>query len=307
MHFDLTDLTLFVHVLESSNITAGAAKSCLSLASASARIRGMEASLGISLLERGRRGVTPTPAGKALAQHARLIVQQVERMQADLLDYAQGFKGQIRLLGNTSALNEHLPERIAGFLVQHPNIDIHLEEHPSLRILHALRHGTADLGIISDAVDASDLQTVAFCSDPLMLIAPLDHPLTNSSSVRFAQTLEHEFVGLGVSNAMGILQEEQALHSGRRMKIRVRAESYDGVMRMVATGLGLGIVPQAALARFSGTTRLCILALSEPWADRKLLLCARDFNALPAYVKTLVCTLSPENAFMDTSMSSPDI
>jgi DNA-binding transcriptional LysR family regulator len=307
MHFDLIDLTLFIHVLESSNITAGAAKSCLSLASASARIRGMEASLGIALLERGRRGVIPTAAGKALAQHARLIVQQVERMQADLLDYAQGFKGQIRLLGNTSALNEHLPERIARFLLQHPNIDINLEEHPSLHILHALRHSTADLGIISDAVDASDLQTVAFCSDLLMLITPLDHPLARHASVRFAHSLEYEFVGLGANNAMGILQEEQALHSGRRMKIRVRAEGYDGVMRMVAAGLGLGIVPQAALARFSDSASLRSLALSEPWADRKLLVCARDFSALPTYTKTLVRTLCPATALMDTPMSSPDI
>jgi DNA-binding transcriptional LysR family regulator len=67
MHFDLTDLRLYLNILDAGNITAGAACSHLSLAAASARVRAMEASLGIDLLERGRRGVTPTPAGKALA------------------------------------------------------------------------------------------------------------------------------------------------------------------------------------------------------------------------------------------------
>ena len=110
MHFDLIDLRLFLNVLESGNITAGAARSHMSLASASARVRGLEASLSIALLERGRRGVTPTPAGKALAQHARLILQQIDRMQFDLADYANGFKGRIRLLCNSSTLSEHLPE-----------------------------------------------------------------------------------------------------------------------------------------------------------------------------------------------------
>lgn len=306
MHFDLIDLKLFLHILESGNITAGAAHSHLSLASASARVRGLEASLGIPLLERGRRGVTPTSAGKALAQHARLILQQVERMQVDLTDYVQGFKGQIRLLCNTSALSEYLPELLAGFLVSHPNIDINLEEHPSLRILHAVRHGTADIGIISDAVDATGLQTLAFRADPLTLIAPLDHPLANQDTLRFAQSLDYEFVGLGVASAMAIYLEEQALHAGRRLKIRVRAESYDGVMRMVVRGVGLGIVPQAAIERFQDSSGFKSLPLSDPWADRKLLLCAADFNALPAYAKALARTLNPDIAFLGIPMSSPD-
>lgn len=294
MHFDLIDLKLFLHVLEAGNITAGAAHSHLSLASASARIRGLEGSLGIALLERGRRGVTPTPAGKALAQHARLILQQAERLQADLTEYAQGFKGQIRLLCNTSALSEHLPERLAGFLTRHPNIDINLEEHPSLRILHAVRHGTADIGIISDAVDASDLQTLPFCADPLVLITPPDHPLAALSDVRFAQALEYEFVGLGVNSAMAIYLEEQALHIGRRLKIRVRAESFDGALRMVVRGAGLSVVPLAAVQRFQQAGQLKSIALTDHWADRQLRLCAPDFSALPGYAKALLETLTAD-------------
>ncbi|NBB08598.1 LysR substrate-binding domain-containing protein [Pseudomonas sp. SLFW] len=311
MHFDLIDLKLFLHVTEAGNITAGAARSHLSLPSASARIRGLESSLGVALLERGRRGVTPTAAGKALAQHARLILQQVERLQADLTDYAHGFKGQIRLLCNTSALSEYLPEKLADFLARHPNIDISLEEHPSLRILHAVRHGAADIGIISNAVDASDLQTLPFCADPLTLIMPFDHPLTEQiddslEGLRFSQTLAYEFVGLGVNSAMAIYLEEQALHLGRRIKTRVRAESFDGVLRMVLRGAGLGVVPQAAVERFQQAGQLKSVPLIDPWADRKLLLCAPDFAVLPTYAKALVRHLAGETAFLDTSMSSPD-
>lgn len=311
MHFDLIDLKLFLNVTEAGNITAGAAHSHLSLASASARIRGLESSLGIALLERGRRGVTPTAAGKALGQHARLILQQVERLHADLTDYAHGFKGQIRLLCNTSALSEYLPETLAEFLADHPNIDISLEEHPSLRILHAVRHGTADIGIISNAVDASDLETLPFCADPLTLIMPLGHPLAEQvdpaqGSLRFSQALGHEFVGLGVNSAMAIYLEEQALHLGRRIKTRVRAESFDGVLRMVLRGAGLGIVPQAAVERFQQATRLRSVPLSDSWADRQLLLCAPDFDALPEYAKVLVRHLRRKTAFPGTPMSSTD-
>ena len=291
MHFDFIDLRLFLNVLETGNITAGAARSHLSLASASARIRAMEASLDSPLLERWRRGVTPTPAGKALAQHARLIMRQVERMQEDLADYARGFKGQIRLLCNTSTLSEHLPERLADFLVAHPHIDIDLQEQPSLRILHALRHGTADLGIISDAVDASDLQTLAFCADPLSLVVPQGHALESSTCPSFGQILDHDFVALGVSSALGIYLEEQALHTGKRLRIRVRAEGFDGVLRMVSHGAGLSIVPQAAVDRWRGPRRFIALRLDETWANRRLLLCSADFAALPGYAQALVRSL----------------
>lgn len=291
MHFDLTDLRLFLHILDTGNITAGAVRSHLSLAAASARIRAMEASLGTEFLERGRRGVTPTPAGNALARHARVILQQAERMQQDLADYAQGVKGQVRLLCNTTAITEYLPELLADFLRSHANLDIDLQELPSARITHALREGAADLGIVSDAVDTSGLQTQPFRDDPLVLILPLDHPLSDAVAANFSDALQHDFVGLSADSALAIYLEEQALHSGARMSVRIRAEGFDGVMRMVSRGAGLAIVPLAAVERVASGSFKSV-ALNEPWARRTLMLCARDFSALPPYAQGLLHALT---------------
>ena len=116
MRFDLTDLSLFRHVVEAGSITHGAARANLALAAASARIRNMEQALGADLLVRGRQGVTPTPAGRTLLQHARIILDQSERLREDLGAYAEGVAGQIRLLSNTNALTEFLPEVLSSFL-----------------------------------------------------------------------------------------------------------------------------------------------------------------------------------------------
>lgn len=291
MHFDLTDLRLFLHILDTGNITAGAVRSHLSLAAASARIRAMEASLGTEFFARGRRGVTPTPAGNALARHARVILQQAERMQQDLADYAQGVKGQVRLLCNTTAITEYLPELLADFLRSHANLDIDLQELPSARITHALREGAADLGIVSDAVDTSGLQTQPFRDDPLVLILPLDHPLSDAVAANFSDALQHDFVGLSAGSALAIYLEEQALHSGARMSVRIRAEGFDGVMRMVSRGAGLAIVPLAAVERVASGSFKSV-ALNEPWARRTLRLCARDFSALPPYAQGLLHALT---------------
>jgi molybdate transport repressor ModE-like protein len=103
-------LRLFLCIVETGSITGGAAAAHLALASASARIAGMEAVFGLPLLERERRGIRPTPAGRALADHARLILRQVEQMRGDLGGFSKGIKGQIRLLSNTAALTGLLPE-----------------------------------------------------------------------------------------------------------------------------------------------------------------------------------------------------
>src|SRR5271163_5035355 len=104
MRFDLTDLKLFLHVVEAGTITHGAERMHLAVAAASTRIRNMEDALGTRLLHRERLGVQPTPAGRTLVHHARLMLQQAERMHSELAQYAEGIKGQVRLLSNTNAL-----------------------------------------------------------------------------------------------------------------------------------------------------------------------------------------------------------
>jgi len=147
MRFDLVDLRLFLHVTEAGSVTHGAQRSHLALASASARIRGMENALGVPLLARDRRGIALLPAGQCLLEHARLIVQQVERMRGDLGSFARGLAGSVRLLSNTAALSEYLPRVIAGFLTANLTISLDVEERESADIAAALGSGAADVGL----------------------------------------------------------------------------------------------------------------------------------------------------------------
>src|SRR5271163_4473186 len=135
MRFDLADLSLFRHVVEAGSITHGAERAHLALAAASTRVRNMEDVLGAPLLTRSRQGVTPTQAGRTLLQHARTILRQAERLHEDLGAYGGGLAGQIRLLSNTNALTEFLPEALSSFLVSHPNVSVDLEERLSDEIV----------------------------------------------------------------------------------------------------------------------------------------------------------------------------
>src|SRR5207237_7514927 len=146
MRFDLTDLSLFRHVVEAGSITRGAERAHLALAAASTRVRQMEEALGAPLLVRGRQGAVPTPAGRTLLAHARAILRQSERLREDLGAYAGGLAGQIRVLSNTNALTEFLPEALSSFLATHPNVSVDLEERLSDEIVGLIAEEVAALG-----------------------------------------------------------------------------------------------------------------------------------------------------------------
>ena len=92
IRFDLTDLRLFALVAEAGSITHGATRANMTLASASERVRAMEEALGAPLLERHRRGVQLTSAGRVLLHHAWIVTQQLEQMRGDLENFGTGLR-----------------------------------------------------------------------------------------------------------------------------------------------------------------------------------------------------------------------
>jgi molybdate transport repressor ModE-like protein len=283
MRFDEQDLSLFVAIVRSGSITRGAANANLSLAAASARVRNMEAALGTILLARGRQGVTATAAGRALETHAVAMIEQARRLREDLAIYAPGVSGQVRLLSNTNAVSEFLPDLLGSFLEAHPHIDVRLEEHTSERIVGLLAEGVADIGILSSNAGVVRLQSRFFRDDRYVLIAPKGHRLAKHGSILLAGLKEEGFVA-GPSHGL-IVEEAERL--GMRPRVRVRVESFDAVCRLVARGAGIGIVPESAAARAKVRPSLAVIALRDRWAERRLLLCVRDAERLSASAKAL--------------------
>lgn len=113
-----------------------------------------------------------TAAGQCLIEHARLVVQQVERMRGDLGSFARGLSGSVRLLSNTAALSEHLPRVLAGFLAANPTISLDIDERESADIAAALVSGAADVGIASTAAMPDSIEQFPFREDALMLVVP---------------------------------------------------------------------------------------------------------------------------------------
>ena len=288
MRFDLADLSLFRHVIEAGSITHGAQRSNLALAAASTRIRNMEATLGVALVTRGRQGVTPTQAGRTLLQHARTILRQAERLHEDLGAYGGGLAGQIRVLSNTNALTEFLPEALSSFLATHPNVSVDLEERLSDEIVGLIAEGVADLGIVAGTVDARALETYPFRRDRFVLVVAREHPLAGRGKVSFDDVLGHDFVGLDRASALQRFLASKAMRIGRPLRLRVQLRSFDTVCRLVECKVGIGIVPETTAHRVAKSMAIKVIQLTDPWAVRELTICIRSMNELPLYARQLV-------------------
>ena len=288
MRFDLTDLGLFRHVVEAGSITRGAERAHLALAAASTRIRHMEEALGAALLLRGRAGVTPTQAGRTLLQHARTILAQSERLREDLGAYAGGLGGHVRVLSNTNALTEFLPETLSSFLAAHPHVSVDLEERLSDEIVGLIAEGVADIGIVAGTVDAGKLQTFPFRTDRFVLVVARDHPLARRPRIGFAEVLDHDFVGLDRASALQRFLADKATRAGRSIRLRIQLRSFDGVCRLVERNVGVGIVPETTSRWAAKTMAIKAVELTDSWAVRDLSICMRDYKALPPYARQLV-------------------
>ena len=288
MRFDFTDLTLFVHVAEAGSITHGAERMHLAIAAASARIRNMEAMLGTPLLHRERQGVQPTEAGRTLLHHAQVMLQQAERMREDLAEYADGLRGQVRLMSNTNALTEFLPEPLSAFLAAHPQVIIVLEERLSVEIVAAVADGTADVGIVASTVEVAGLEILPFRVDRFVLVVATNHPLSAAERIAFVDTLDFDFVGLDRAAALQRFLSEKAEKIGRRLRLRVQLRSFDAVCRLVECNVGIGVVPATTAERQAKTMSIHRIELTDEWAARKLTICVRRRADLPVYARELV-------------------
>lgn len=286
---DLVSLALFGHVVRQGSISKGAELAHLAVGAASKRITDLEAAVGAELLERHSRGVTLTAAGQALQRHAQRILADVDAMAADLSDHASGVVGVVRLWANTSAVTQFLPESLAGFMRLHPGIRIELHEQDSGDVVMAVLDGRADLGIFAERTPTLGLQTMLFRRDRLVLVVPAGHPLAErGQAVGFSEAADHDFVSLAQGTSLAQRLAAASASNGRPLRVRMHVRSFDAMCRMVAAGLGIAVLPDAAVQPHLRSMGLTRIELTDDWVERELLFGARDFAALPRPVRALV-------------------
>ena len=272
---DIDSLALFVRAAELRSLTKAAEASHIGLAAASRRMALLEHRFKTALFERSSRGVELTPAGASLLPHAKALLIEVNQMQAEMRNHADGSRGALRILANTSVMTESLPDDLASFSRSNPDVRLVVEERWSVEIVRLLLAAEGDLGIIVEGLRTDGLDTVAYRTDRLAVVMCEDHPLAGVENLRFTDVLDDELIALESGSSMMRLLAEQAVIAEKPLQLRVQVRSFEAVCRMVKAGLGTGLLPHEAASALGKGMGLVVRPLSEEWAERTMLLCVK--------------------------------
>ena len=163
-----------------------------------------------------------------------------------------------------------------------------MNEADSHEVVLTALEGRADLKVFTDRTPALGLQMLPYRKDRLVLVAHPGHPLDARRRVAFAEAPTYDFVSLSQGTS---LAQRLALASGLLgvpLRIRIRVRSFDAMCQMVATGLGIAVMPGTAVQLLVKALGLRKLKLTDDWVDRELLLGAQDLATLPSPTRSLL-------------------
>ena len=286
---DLVTMRILLAAIELGSIAKAAGHCGIAVSAAAKRLQILEATHGLALLNRDARGVRPTPAGEALARHARAMIDLSGRMAGDMAAFAAGGRGSVRLHATPSAIAGHgVAAALAAFGQTHPGIMVELQEDQSATILHDLMDGRADLGLVTSTGDVSSgLDAHAWRTDRLMIAVSTGHPLASRSHVGFAEVLDGVLIGVQLGGALAHLLANAAEALGRQPRYRFRVASMDAARSLVAAGCGAAVMPEGLVQPYRSALNIQGVLLSDAWAQRALRLVARSDDALPAPARLL--------------------
>lgn len=273
---DLTTLQLFIAICEEGNLTRASQKEAIAASAVSKRMHDLEQALQVTLFERHQNGMALTPAGETLLHHARVTLLNIEKIGLDMAEHARGARGYVRMLANLSSIVEFLPDDLPAFFRSHEMVRFDLQERPSAEVVRGVEEGIADIGICSADVSTRGLDRYAYRRDRLVIVVRSDHPLSQSAKVSFVDTLDYDHVGLFATSSIYLRSQYAAQQIGKSIRLRVHVPGFDAVCRMVQAGMGIGLIPNRAFEVLCHGMGLSAIELDDEWADRELVLVAKN-------------------------------
>lgn len=286
---DPVSLRLFLSALEEGSLARAAARENIVPSAVSKRMSEMEEAFGVPLLERGVKGVQPTPAGDALAAHARRLLQDMDRMHRDMAGFATGVRGHIRLAISVAALSGDLPAQIQSFRLAYPQIDISLEEDTTQAAFRAVLEGQADVAAGSD-FGHEGLQVFPCGHCELAAVVPGQHLLADREILDYAQLLPFEQIELNRDNGISGVFEQAARDAGMTRRISARVSSHETICMLVARGMGVAVVPHYLKPRHAHLD-IRFIPLAGPWSSTPICIAVRDPEALSPAARVLLAHL----------------
>ncbi len=260
---ELTPLKYFRAIAAAGHMTRAARALGITQPALSAVVKKLELEVGAELLHRTGRGVEPTEAGRVLLQHAEEAIRAAESGVKAVRELMGLERGSIRVGGGATATTYILPPVVSVVRKKHPGLRFFVREAGSAQVAQAVASGELDLGIITLPAPkhmAGDLAVTPLVQDELRLITPAGHALRQraaqagrrAAAFSWSDLTGEPFVAFEAGTAVRAIIDDAARAAGVTLNVVMELRSIESIKRMVAAGIGVGLVSRFALGEGEG-------------------------------------------------------
>ncbi|MEK6771983.1 MAG: LysR family transcriptional regulator, partial [Pseudomonadota bacterium] len=262
MHLTLRQLKVFEAVARHLNYTRAAEELHLTQPAVSMQVKQLEESLGVALFEQLGKRIHLTETGTEVLGYARSITQQLDELEGVLNSMKGLGGGRLRISVATTA-NYFIPTLLGSFSRRYPDVTISLDVTNRETLLRQLTENTVDLVVMGQPPVEADVEAEAFMDNPLVVVAPLDHPLAKEKRIPLARLQEEIFLVRESGSGTRIAMERFFSERGMRLKTGMEVGSNEAIKQSVQAGLGLGLLSRATIEQELALKRLVVLDVAE--------------------------------------------
>lgn len=266
---DLRQMEYFVALAEENQFTRAAEITRVSQSGLSAAIKSLEDDLDTKLFTRTTRRVELTAAGHALFPHARNLLAEANAGRDAVAATIGRFAGALRVGAEQCLGSVNVPELVERFHRRHREVEITFTQAGSGDLLRRMRDGEIDLAFVAGTPETTDprlrltgLDHATLAAEPLVLLAPAEHPLASQKSVTWDDLHDRTFIDLDDSWAIRVVTDEIFAKKKIPRRVAFTVSDIHALVDMINRGLGIAIVPQS-VSRKDIAAELRIMSLEQ--------------------------------------------
>lgn len=289
---DLRQLEILRAIAESGSFTAAGARLHVSQSAISRQILLLEEEFKEPLFIRFGRRIQITPIGETLLQLSHRVFADIRDTTSSILDTKQQLTGTVRLVGGMTVCLYVFPTLLKEFRRHHPGVDIKVITGGTPRLIRKLRSGAADLGLMTLPIDDQTLATVPVIREELLLAVPAGHRLATGKPIPPAALVRQPFILFeGGSNTRRVI-DEFFVRADIKPRVVAETENVEIIKSMVASGLGVSIVPYQSVAREIRGGTLCVSRIAGQTLVRETGWVHLRSDRVPRMVREMMDTLT---------------
>jgi DNA-binding transcriptional LysR family regulator len=246
MHVTLRQLRVFETVARRGGFTRAAEELHLAQPTVSVQVKQLVDAVGLPLFEQVGKKIFLTEAGRQLYATCRQVFEVWSQFEMTLADLKGMKQGRLRLAVVTTA-KYFVPRLLGPFLKRFPGIEVALEVANRDRVIERLVANEDDLYIMGVAPQSLDVEAHSFLDNPLVVLAPADHPLAREEHIALSRLVQEPLVLRERGSGTRTVVERYFAERGYALRARMELGSNEAIKQAVAGGLGITIMSLHAL------------------------------------------------------------